>query len=152
MCTHNNTVAWELPYLDNWEKSVTERDGYKRCWDYRWQVNNTIYLCSYILLQLIHSSLWWSIHFPPSSKKEACISEQQLMSGLIFGCQTQQGGISDKPNVLEFCQCTQVLGVIDSFCRGPVRGNYMQRHTNIDWQRTLLPYKKDLHSISNVPC
>ena len=41
----------------------------------------------------------------------------------FFGCQRQQGGTSDNPNVLEYYQNTQALRVVDSFCRAPVRGN-----------------------------
>ena len=41
----------------------------------------------------------------------------------FFGCQRQRGGTSDNPNVAEFYQNTQALRVVDSFCRGPVRGN-----------------------------
>lgn len=41
----------------------------------------------------------------------------------FFGCQRQRGGTSDNPSVAEFYQNTQALRVIDSFCRGPIRGN-----------------------------
>ena len=46
---------------------------------------------------------------------------------LFFGCQRQRGGTSDNPNVLEFCQSSQALRVVDTFCRGPVRGNCRQK-------------------------
>ena len=41
----------------------------------------------------------------------------------FFGCQRQRGGTSDNPSVAEFIKNTQALRVVDSFCRGPVRGN-----------------------------
>ena len=41
----------------------------------------------------------------------------------FFGCQRQRGGTSDNPSALEFYNNTQALRVVDSFCRGPVRGN-----------------------------
>lgn len=41
----------------------------------------------------------------------------------FFGCQRQRGGTSDNPNVQEYYQNTQALRVVNSFCRGPVRGN-----------------------------
>jgi hypothetical protein len=40
-----------------------------------------------------------------------------------FGCQRQRGGTSDHPNVVEYYQNTQALRVVNSLCRGPVRGN-----------------------------
>ena len=41
----------------------------------------------------------------------------------FFGCQRQRGGTSDNPSVMEYYQNTQALRVVNSFCRGPVRGN-----------------------------
>ena len=41
----------------------------------------------------------------------------------FFGCQRQRGGTSDNPSVSEFYNNTQALRVVNSFCRGPVRGN-----------------------------
>ncbi len=40
-----------------------------------------------------------------------------------FGCQRQRGGTSDNPSVSQFYENTQALRIVDSFCRGPVRGN-----------------------------
>ena len=40
-----------------------------------------------------------------------------------FGCQRQRGGTSDNPNAAEFGYNTQALRIINSFCRGPIRGN-----------------------------
>ncbi len=40
----------------------------------------------------------------------------------FFGCQRQRGGVHD-PNVEEFTKNTQALRVINSFCKGPARGN-----------------------------
>ena len=41
----------------------------------------------------------------------------------FFVCQRQRGGTSDNPSVSEFYKNTQALRVVDSFCRGPIRGN-----------------------------
>ena len=40
-----------------------------------------------------------------------------------FDCQRQRGGCSDNPNVSQFYDNTQALRIVDSFCRGPIRGN-----------------------------
>ena len=47
----------------------------------------------------------------------------------FFGCQRQRGGTSDNPTVQEFYNNTQALRVINSFCRGPVRGNCRGNNT-----------------------
>ena len=41
----------------------------------------------------------------------------------FFGCQRQRGGVHDNPNAQEFAKNTQALRVINSFCKGPARGN-----------------------------
>ena len=41
----------------------------------------------------------------------------------FFGCQHQRGGTNDNPTAYDFANNTQSLRVINSFCRGPVRGN-----------------------------
>ena len=41
----------------------------------------------------------------------------------FFGCQRQRGGAHDNPSVIAFCQNTQALRVINSFCRDLVKGN-----------------------------
>ena len=41
----------------------------------------------------------------------------------FFGCQRQRGGVHDNPNVQEFMKNTQALRVINSFCKGPAKGN-----------------------------
>ena len=40
-----------------------------------------------------------------------------------FGCQRQCGGTSDNPNALEYGKNTEALRVVNTLCRGPVRGN-----------------------------
>ena len=55
---------------------------------------------------------------------------------LFFGCQRQRGCTSDNPNVKEFCNNTQALRIIDSFCRGPVRGNCRKRELPVDKENT----------------
>ncbi len=41
----------------------------------------------------------------------------------FFGCQRQRGGTHENPSVKEFVQNTQALRVVNSFCKGPARGN-----------------------------
>ena len=44
----------------------------------------------------------------------------------FFGCQRQRGGMHDNPNAKQFLQNTQVLRVVNTFCkrvRGNCRGN-----------------------------
>ena len=51
-----------------------------------------------------------------------------------FGFQRQRGGTSDNPSIHEYCQNTEALRVIDSFCCNPIRGNCrgMNKATPID--------------------
>ena len=41
----------------------------------------------------------------------------------FFGCQRQRGGTHDNPSVQEFQKNMQALRVINSFARGPAKGN-----------------------------
>ena len=41
----------------------------------------------------------------------------------FFGCQHQRGGVHDNPSVQEFVKNTQAPRVINSFCKGPAKGN-----------------------------
>ena len=80
------------------------------------------YLIAKSLIGLLH--LLFSL---PEVKEEKLaflsvnISQDPLE--IIFGCQRQRGGTSDNPSVSEFYNNTQALRVVNSFCRGPVRGN-----------------------------
>ena len=58
-------------------------------------------------------------------KKLAFLSNSLCQDPLenYFGCQRQRGGTNDNPTVNEFQNNTQALRVINSLCRGPVRGN-----------------------------
>ena len=64
-----------------------------------------------------------------------------VSNGQFFGCQRQRGGTSDNPSVLEFCQNTEALRVMDSFCRGRVKGNCSNQKrtipTSIDKDNTI---------------
>ena len=60
----------------------------------------------------------------------------------FFGCQRQRGGTHDNPSVREFCQNTQALRVINSFCRGPVKGNCRIRSKNPDLEKENVPLPK----------
>ncbi len=48
-----------------------------------------------------------------------------------FGCQRQRGGTSDNPTVQEYYKDTEALRVVNSFCRGPVRGNCRGQNQSI---------------------
>ena len=48
----------------------------------------------------------------------------------FFGCQRQKGATNGNPTVQQFLDNTQTLRVVNSFCRGPVRGNCRQREIN----------------------
>ena len=41
----------------------------------------------------------------------------------FFGCQRQRGGTHDNPSVQEFQKNMQALRVVNSFVKGPVKGN-----------------------------
>lgn len=70
----------------------------------------------------------------------------------FFGCQRQRGGTSDNPNVLEFCHNSQALRVVDSFCRGPVRGNCRQKRCchSVDKENTIPLLKRPRKSLDLV--
>ena len=53
----------------------------------------------------------------------------------FFGCQRQRGRTSDNPTVNEFYYNTQALRVVDSFCRGPVRGNCWAQGSSVNLKR-----------------
>ena len=50
----------------------------------------------------------------------------------FFGCQRQMGGTNDNPTVQEYYQNTESLCVINSFCRGSVRGNCRCTSTSME--------------------
>lgn len=58
-------------------------------------------------------------------KKMAFLSNRICQDPLekFFGCQRQVGGTNDNPSVHEFFKNTETLRVVNSFCRGPIRGN-----------------------------
>ena len=41
----------------------------------------------------------------------------------FFGCQRQRGAVNENPTVKQFCENTQALKVVGSFCRNAVKGN-----------------------------
>ena len=61
----------------------------------------------------------------------------------FFGCQRQRGGTSDNPSAQEYYRnAQQALRVVNSFCRGPVRGNCWRSqdvNRDIDNENTPLP-------------
>lgn len=65
----------------------------------------------------------------------------------FFGCQRQRGGCHDNPSVQEFCKNTQALRVINSFCRGPVKGNCRtkSRCPDLEKENAPLPKRKRKH-------
>ena len=65
----------------------------------------------------------------------------------FFGCQRQRGGAHDNPNVEQFCQNTQALRVINSFCNGPVKGNCRRKGEpiSLEDESKPLPKRKRAH-------
>ena len=60
----------------------------------------------------------------------------------FFGYQRQRGGTSDDPSAQEYYRNVQALCVVNSFCRGPVRGNCRGSqgvNRDIDNENTPLP-------------
>ena len=64
-------------------------------------------------------------------KKIAFLSNHICQDPLenFFGQQRQRGGTSDNPNILEYYHNTQTLRVVNSFCRGSVKGNCRGSHS-----------------------
>lgn len=63
----------------------------------------------------------------------------------FFGCQRQRGGTHDNPNVNEFQKNMQALRVINSFARGPAKGNcrgFDGDYTEVDIQKENKPLPK----------
>ena len=60
----------------------------------------------------------------------------------FFGCQRQRGGTHDNPSVQEFCKNTQALRVINTFCRGPVKGNCRTLKRPVDLEKENVPLPK----------
>lgn len=65
----------------------------------------------------------------------------------FFGCQRQRGGTHNNPNMQEFQKNMEALRVINSFARGPAKGNcrgfggdYMYAHINM--QKENMPLHK----------
>ena len=48
----------------------------------------------------------------------------------FFGVQRQRGRVNENPNVMEFCQNTQALRVINSVCLHVTKGNTRGNHSN----------------------
>ena len=57
----------------------------------------------------------------------------------FFGCQRQCGTVHDNPNVHEFTKNTQALRVVNSFCKGPAKGNCRGSVRVNELQREPLP-------------
>lgn len=63
----------------------------------------------------------------------------------FFGYQRQRGGTHDNPNVNEFQKNMQALRVINSFARGPAKGNcrgFDGDYTEVDIQKENKPLPK----------
>ena len=60
----------------------------------------------------------------------------------FFGCQRMRGGTHDNPSVREFCKNTQALRVINSFCRGPVKGNCRRNREPMNIEEESMPLPK----------
>ena len=62
----------------------------------------------------------------------------------FFGCQRQRGGTHDNPNMQEFQKNMQALRVINSFARGPAKGNCrgFKECNQVDMQKENKPLPK----------
>ena len=62
----------------------------------------------------------------------------------FFGCQRQRCRPSENPNVQEFCNGTQALRVINTFCRDPIKGNCRGNSSkrSLDFEKESLPLPK----------
>ena len=67
----------------------------------------------------------------------------------FFGCQRQRGGTNENPNVKEFCQNTQALHIVNSFCKDIARGNCRGSKSstlNIDKENLVLPKRQQVRA------
>ncbi len=86
-------------------------------------------VCFAFYLLVVHSFLGlvrYMFSLPEIKRNNIAFLSQHLCQDPLekfFGCQRQRGGTSDNPNALEYYRNTQALRVINSFCRGPVKGN-----------------------------
>ena len=63
----------------------------------------------------------------------------------FFGCQRQRGGTHDNPNMQEFQKNMEALRVINSFARGPAKGNcrgFGGDYAHINMQKENMPLHK----------
>lgn len=141
-----------LPYLVNWEKSVDARQGeYSKSqrkrmllstetrlglrmtgtYSYRGWKHLNLIVSLYIarsfvgLVRLLFS-------LPEVKGKDLAFLSANLCQDPLenfFGCQRQRGGTSDNPNVKQFYENSQALRIVNSFCRGPIRGNCRGMHS-----------------------
>jgi len=67
----------------------------------------------------------------------------------FFGCQRQRGGTHDNPNVQEFQKNMQALRVVNSFVKGPMKGNCRGSKevdkVSLEKENYLLPKRKPSH-------
>lgn len=136
-----------LPYLENWEKwtqsvpnlTATQQNNMLLSAETRLGLKITCKYCMYTC-RLYTCKQWWpfSIHTHVGKSFIEVVRYLFTVPGVtsflsqricqdplenFFGCQRQRGGVHDNPNVQEFVKNTQALRVINSFCKGPSRGN-----------------------------
>ena len=101
-------------------------------------VVGALHSCACIYITYMHRSVKPNSLFSAYSFIEYIFSRPEIKEGNItflsnricqdplencFGAQRQRGATSDNPSVSEFLKNTQALGVVNSFCSAPVRGN-----------------------------
>ena len=134
-----------LPYLEEWETSVNNRAQFSAAEKRRMLLSSetilglrrTSKLCVYRVSFFHHYIGLAFVEFVRFlfSLKEVKQNKLAFLSNFIcqdplenfFGCQRQQGATNDNPTVQQFLDNTQTLRVVDSFCRGPVKGNCRQK-------------------------
>lgn len=111
-----------MAYLDNWEKSVNERPEFSKEEKKRMLLSSETRLG---LRMTTHSFIELVEYVFTLPDVSVFLSQRITQDPLenFFGCQRQRGGTHDNPSVQEFQKNMQALRVVNSFVKGPVKGN-----------------------------
>lgn len=122
-----------LPYLVNWEKSVDARQGeYSKSQRKRMLLSTETRLGLRMTARSFVGLVRLLFSLPEVKGKDLAFLSANLCQDPLenfFGCQRQRGGTSDNPNVKQFYENSQALRIVNSFCRGPIRGNCRGMHS-----------------------
>ena len=75
---------------------------------------------------------------------KAFLSEKLSQDPLekFFGCQRQRGRVNENPTATQFFKNTQALRVVNSFCKGSVRGNCRGNKQPVNFEAENQPIPK----------